>query len=154
MQKVITINLNGNAYQLDQSGYESLRAYLEHADEQLGSNPDKTEIIRDLEQSIAEKCVRVARPGKDGRVGARSGTDPSGDRSGGHRCGAIDRLGPALHAPADTAAPTAEAPLPDSRRRDAERHLQRPCGLLQPRPDDRARRVRRERPSSTDGDRP
>ena len=64
MQKVITINLNGNAYQLDQSGYESLRAYLEHAEGQLGSNPDKTEIIRDVEQSIGEKCARFLGPGK------------------------------------------------------------------------------------------
>jgi phage shock protein PspC (stress-responsive transcriptional regulator) len=64
MQKVVTINLNGNAYQLDESGYEALRAYLEHAEAQLASNPDKTEIIRDLEQSIAEKCVRFLGPGK------------------------------------------------------------------------------------------
>ena len=31
MQKVITINLNGNAYQLDEDGYEALRAYLAEA---------------------------------------------------------------------------------------------------------------------------
>lgn len=64
MQKVITINLNGNAYQLDESGYDALRAYLDHADAQLGGNPDRSEIIRDLEQSIAEKCVRFLGPGK------------------------------------------------------------------------------------------
>lgn len=64
MQKVITINLNGNAYQLDEQGYEALRAYLEHAQAQLGGNPDATEIIRDLEQSIAEKCLRLVGPGK------------------------------------------------------------------------------------------
>jgi phage shock protein PspC (stress-responsive transcriptional regulator) len=64
MQKVITINLNGNAYQLDEGGYEALRAYLDHAEGQLASNPDKAEIVRDLEQSIAEKCVRFLGPGK------------------------------------------------------------------------------------------
>lgn len=64
MQKVITINLNGNAYQLDETGYDGLRAYLEHADAQLVGNPDKAEIIRDLEQSIAEKCMRFLGPGK------------------------------------------------------------------------------------------
>ncbi len=64
MQKVITINLNGNAYQLDEHGYEALRAYLEHAEAQLGGNPDASEIIRDLEQSIAEKCLRLLGPGK------------------------------------------------------------------------------------------
>jgi phage shock protein PspC (stress-responsive transcriptional regulator) len=64
MQKVITINLNGNAYQLDESGYDALRAYLEHADAQLAGNPDRAEIVRDLEQSIAEKCMRFLGPGK------------------------------------------------------------------------------------------
>lgn len=64
MQEIITINLNGNAYQLDDSGYEALSAYLEHAEGQLGSNPYKTEIIRDLERSVAEKCMRVLGPGK------------------------------------------------------------------------------------------
>lgn len=64
MQKVITINLNGNAYQLDERGYEGLRAYLEHAEAQLGGNPDASEILRDLEQSIAEKCQRLLGPGK------------------------------------------------------------------------------------------
>ena len=64
MQKVITINLNGRAYQLDEHGYEALRAYLEHAEAQLGGNPDASEIVRDLEQSVAEKCERLLGPGK------------------------------------------------------------------------------------------
>jgi phage shock protein PspC (stress-responsive transcriptional regulator) len=64
MQKVITINLNGNAFQLDEQGYEALRRYLEHAEAQLGGNPDASEILRDLEQSIAEKCLRLLGPGK------------------------------------------------------------------------------------------
>ena len=64
MHKVITINLNGNAYQLDEEGYEELRMYLGHAAAQLAGNPDASEIMRDLEQSIAEKCQRVLGPGK------------------------------------------------------------------------------------------
>jgi phage shock protein PspC (stress-responsive transcriptional regulator) len=64
MQKVITINLNGNAYQLDEDGYEELRAYLDHAEAQLGGNPDASEILRDLEQSVGEKCQRLLGPGK------------------------------------------------------------------------------------------
>jgi phage shock protein C len=64
MQKVITINLNGNACQLDEQGYEALRVYLAHAEVQLRGNPDANEILRDLEQSIAEKCLRVLGPGK------------------------------------------------------------------------------------------
>src|SRR5262249_48718950 len=58
MQKVITINLNGNAYQLDEAGYEALVAYLDRAERQLRDNPDRAEILADLEQAIAEKCLR------------------------------------------------------------------------------------------------
>jgi phage shock protein PspC (stress-responsive transcriptional regulator) len=64
MQKVITINLNGSAYQLDEHGYEALRAYLDHAALDLKGNPDASEILRDLEQSVAEKCQRLLGPGK------------------------------------------------------------------------------------------
>src|SRR5262249_42716164 len=53
MQKVITINLNGNAYQLDERGYDAMRAYLEQAERQLAGNPDQAEILADLEQAIA-----------------------------------------------------------------------------------------------------
>ena len=53
MNKVITINLHGNAYQLEEAGYDSLRAYLDDAARQLEGNPDKDEIIADIEQAIA-----------------------------------------------------------------------------------------------------
>lgn len=56
MQKVVSINLNGNAYQLDESGYEALREYLAGAARALDGNPDRDEIIADLEQAIADKC--------------------------------------------------------------------------------------------------
>jgi len=58
MQKVISINLNGNAYQLDESGYDALREYLAHAERELESNPDRSEIMADLEQAIADKCQK------------------------------------------------------------------------------------------------
>jgi phage shock protein PspC (stress-responsive transcriptional regulator) len=58
MNKVITINLNGNAYQLDDAGYEALRTYLDDAAARLKDNPDRAEIILDLEQAIGEKCQR------------------------------------------------------------------------------------------------
>ncbi|GAM99488.1 hypothetical protein U91I_03142 [alpha proteobacterium U9-1i] len=57
MERVVTINLNGNPYQLDESAYGALRAYLEGAERALADNPDKAEIQRDLEQAIAEKCA-------------------------------------------------------------------------------------------------
>jgi phage shock protein PspC (stress-responsive transcriptional regulator) len=58
MQKVVGINLNGNAYQLEEPGYEALRSYLERALSRLQSNPDRAEIMADLEQALAEKCAR------------------------------------------------------------------------------------------------
>jgi phage shock protein PspC (stress-responsive transcriptional regulator) len=64
MQKVISINLNGHAYQLDESGYEQLRDYLARAERTLKDNPDRTEIMSDLEQAIADKCQRFLGPDK------------------------------------------------------------------------------------------
>jgi phage shock protein PspC (stress-responsive transcriptional regulator) len=58
MQKVIVINLNGHAYQLDEAAYDALRAYLDRAESQLAGNPDRAEIMLDLEQAIAEKCQK------------------------------------------------------------------------------------------------
>lgn len=55
MNKVITINLNGVAYQLEEGGYDALRAYLENAARRLEGNPDKAEILSDIEQAIADK---------------------------------------------------------------------------------------------------
>lgn len=58
MHKVVTINLNGHAYQFDEDAFDVLRAYLDRAETQLKDNPDRTEILADLEQAIADKCQR------------------------------------------------------------------------------------------------
>src|ERR1700690_552887 len=55
MNKVITINLGGNAYPLEEGGYDALRAYLETAAAQLHGNPDREEILSDIEGAIGEK---------------------------------------------------------------------------------------------------
>jgi len=55
MNKVITINLGGNAYQLEEAGYDQLRKYLDAAASQLEKNPDRDEILSDIERAIAEK---------------------------------------------------------------------------------------------------
>ncbi|HVS51034.1 MAG TPA: PspC domain-containing protein [Opitutaceae bacterium] len=55
MNKVITINLGGTAYQLEEAGYDALRAYLETAATRLQGNPDRDEILSDIEQAIGEK---------------------------------------------------------------------------------------------------
>jgi phage shock protein PspC (stress-responsive transcriptional regulator) len=64
MNKVITINLNGNAYQVEERGYELLCDYLDAAEAQLKDNPDRAEIISDLEQAIADKCGNFIGPQK------------------------------------------------------------------------------------------
>ena len=64
MQRLITITLNSRLFQLDERGYDALRAYLEHAAAQLGANPDRVEIVRDLEQSIAEKFSKSGEPAR------------------------------------------------------------------------------------------
>ena len=65
MRTVITISLNGNAYQLDAGGYEAMRAYLHVAEQRLAGNPDQGEILADLEQAIADKCRRYLGPHKN-----------------------------------------------------------------------------------------
>jgi phage shock protein PspC (stress-responsive transcriptional regulator) len=64
MQKVVTISLNGIAYQLEEPGYNQLRAYLERADSRLQDSPDRGEVMADLEQAIGEKCRAVLGPHK------------------------------------------------------------------------------------------
>ncbi len=65
MNKVITINLNGKAYQLEEAGYETLHAYLAEARVKLAGNPDQDEIVKDFEQAIAEKCGKYLTPHKN-----------------------------------------------------------------------------------------
>jgi len=65
MNKVISISLNGNAYQLEEAGYDALQQYLQRAQAALKDNPDKTEILSDLEQAIADKFSKYLRPHKN-----------------------------------------------------------------------------------------
>ena len=131
MQKVITINLNGNSFQLDEHGYEALRAYLEHAEAQLGGNPDASEILRDLEQSVAEKCQRLLGPGKTVVTTAEIAQ-------------ILREIGPVESgvAPESPIPPSGAKPpqtrLSDSGRGDRERRRQWARRVLQHRPDDRS----------------
>jgi phage shock protein PspC (stress-responsive transcriptional regulator) len=65
MNTVIIINLNGNAFHLEEPGFKNLQAYLERAQAALKDNPDKVEIMADLEQAIADKCARFLLPHKN-----------------------------------------------------------------------------------------
>src|ERR1700759_2587885 len=120
MQKVITINLNGNAYQVDEAGYSALLTYLDGAQRQLLDNPDRAEIIADLEQAIADKCRAFLGPHKtvvtnaevdhiiremgpvDGSGGGAAGTtgtaDASGSTTGASRPAAAPRRVYTIHA--------------------------------------------------------
>lgn len=64
MNKVISINLGGRAYQLEEEGYQLLQAYLTEAAARLGDDPDKDEILSDIEQALAEKFSRLLNSNK------------------------------------------------------------------------------------------
>src|SRR5258708_3312443 len=99
MQKVITINLNGNGYQIDESGHAALVAYLDGAERLLKDNPDRAEIVADLEQAIADKCRGFLGPHKTvvtaaevdqiiREMGPVEATDGSDSNAGGSGAGA------------------------------------------------------------------
>jgi phage shock protein PspC (stress-responsive transcriptional regulator) len=43
---------------VDERGYDALTGYLGQAEQKLAGNPDRAEILADLEQAIADKCRR------------------------------------------------------------------------------------------------
>lgn len=56
MRKITVVSLGGNAYQLEDGAHAAIGAYLERAARALALNPDRAEILSDLEQAIADKC--------------------------------------------------------------------------------------------------
>ncbi len=56
MRKVIIGSLNGNAYQFEEGAFQAVQAYLDKASAQCAGNPDRAEVVADLEQAIADKC--------------------------------------------------------------------------------------------------
>jgi phage shock protein PspC (stress-responsive transcriptional regulator) len=58
MRTVNSISLNGNAWQIESEGYAALAAYLKSAEARLAGDPDRDEILADLEQAIADKLSR------------------------------------------------------------------------------------------------
>jgi phage shock protein PspC (stress-responsive transcriptional regulator) len=65
MDHVITIALNGKAYTLEIPGHEKLRVYLDAASRTLEHDPDRDEILKDLEQALGEKCAASLREGQE-----------------------------------------------------------------------------------------
>jgi phage shock protein PspC (stress-responsive transcriptional regulator) len=58
MRTVTSISLNGNAWQIETEGCAALAAYLKGAETRLAGDPDRDEILADLEQAIADKLSR------------------------------------------------------------------------------------------------
>jgi phage shock protein PspC (stress-responsive transcriptional regulator) len=58
MRAVNSISLNGNAWQIEAEGCQALAAYLKSAETRLTGDPDRAEILADLEQAIADKLAR------------------------------------------------------------------------------------------------
>ena len=56
MRKVTLVSLSGTAYQLEEAAHQLISGYLEDAARALAANPDRAEILADLEQAIADKC--------------------------------------------------------------------------------------------------
>ena len=56
MRKVMLASLAGNAYQLEEAAHQRIAGYLDDAGRALAGNPDRAEILSDLEQAIADKC--------------------------------------------------------------------------------------------------
>lgn len=63
MQTVTHVSLSGHStpFQLDEEGYQSLRSWFARARSRLKRDPDRDEILRDLEQSIGEKFMALLR---------------------------------------------------------------------------------------------
>ena len=112
MQKVISINLNGNAYQLEEGGYDALSEYLARADRELKDNPDRAEIMADLEQAVADKCQRylgshksVVTAAEVAQIVAEMGPVTAGPGAGAGEQNGADGAKPAGGAAAATAPP-------------------------------------------------
>lgn len=74
MKKVVQVSLAGRAFQVEEAGHEALMHYLDSAEKSLSSNPDKAEIMEDIETAIAEKCDDVLSKAKN-VVGAKDVED-------------------------------------------------------------------------------
>jgi phage shock protein PspC (stress-responsive transcriptional regulator) len=64
MQRVVSINLNGGVYQLEEAGYNALFAYLDARETQLTDDPERAQKMADLEREMAEKCAACVTPTK------------------------------------------------------------------------------------------
>ena len=64
MQAVMTVSLNRTAVQVEEDAHARLSVYLADASTKLAANPDRAEILLDLEQAVADQCKRRMLPGQ------------------------------------------------------------------------------------------
>lgn len=65
MDKTILVGLNGHTerYRLDASAYDRLRRYLDRAAVRLNDDPDRDEVLGDLERSIGDRLAALPESG-------------------------------------------------------------------------------------------
>jgi phage shock protein C len=63
MKPVVAASLNQQPFFFEQEAFEHLERYLLEGSRVLANNPDREEILRDLEQAIAERCPAPTRGG-------------------------------------------------------------------------------------------
>ena len=99
MQTVIQISLSGHSrsFQLDEEAYRSLRDYLDRARSRLKRDPDRDEILRDLEQSIGDKLVSLLQA--DNRIVNRREIESIVDQIGAVDAGTADAASGAASTP-------------------------------------------------------
>jgi phage shock protein C len=60
----VTVLLNRSTLQFEESAYARLEEYLAESASLLEGDPDPREILNDLEQAVADQCVRRMGPGQ------------------------------------------------------------------------------------------
>ena len=66
MERVaITARLNRITLQFEEPAFARLEAYFAEASRTLDGNPDRAEILADLEEAVADQCRRRMQPGQD-----------------------------------------------------------------------------------------
>src|SRR6187551_988673 len=65
MQRIsINARLNRTTLQFEEAAFARLESYFAEASATLEGNPDKAEILADLEQAVADQCTRRMQPGQ------------------------------------------------------------------------------------------
>ncbi len=83
MQRIATtVRLNRSVLQFDEAANARLERYLAESASLLEGDPDPQEILGDLEQAVADQCMRRMPAGQILRNAGRTRTSTRGDRVG------------------------------------------------------------------------